>query len=245
MFHRYKTRGSIKIWGTKFIKSLISLTHKQWLYRNCGMHYISNGLSSRQHDKLTSKIKELMKTKRTALLGRHRHYTNTNFNTLCCRPTIARQVWVANMEMAISIAKVAKGNFCTQETLRQLRTPLALPTIQHTPITTPINVCNTSPNPSPIHHAPVITPRTCTCHASPTKTPYSKPLTNHRSSTPPHHLTLFPIFLRCNNTSKSKSPHHFFHFLTWRLLAHDQMIRLFLTSTAYTSKRKHCRFIRV
>jgi hypothetical protein len=97
---------------------------------------------------------------------------NTNFNTLGCGPKIARQVWVANMKMAISIAKVAKGNFCMQETLRQLHTPLTLPTIQHTPIMTPINVCNTSPNPPPIYHAPVVTPRTCQCHASSTKTLY-------------------------------------------------------------------------
>jgi hypothetical protein len=115
------------IWGTKFIKSLISLTHAQWLYRNCDVHYISNGLTSRQHDKLTSKIKELMKTKHTALLGQHQHYMNTNFNELGHRPTLARQVWVAYMEMAIRVAKVAKGNFCILETLRQLCTPLALP----------------------------------------------------------------------------------------------------------------------
>ncbi len=58
-----------------------------------------------------------MKTKCTALLDRHQHYMNTNFNELSCGPTIARQVWVANMEMAISIAKVAKGNFCKHKTL--------------------------------------------------------------------------------------------------------------------------------
>ncbi len=52
MFRWYKPHGSIEIWGTKFINSLISLTHKQWLYRNCNVHYISNGLTSRQHDKL-------------------------------------------------------------------------------------------------------------------------------------------------------------------------------------------------
>jgi hypothetical protein len=150
-----------------------------------------------------------MKTKRTALLGRHQHYMNTNFNSLGCRPTIACQVWVANMEMAISVAKVAKGNFCMQETLRQLRTPLTLPLIQHTPITTPINVCNTSLNPPPIYHALIITPRTCACHASSSKTPYSKPCTNHCLLTPPHHPTLFLIFLRRNNTLKTKSPHHF------------------------------------
>ncbi len=205
MFHWYKPCGSIEKWGTKYIKSLISLTHMQWLNRKCDVHYISNGLTLREHNKLTSKIKELMKTKRTALLGWHRHYMNTNFSTLGRGPTIACQVWVANMEMAISIAKVAKGNFCTQKTLQQLHTSLTLPTIQHTPIMAPINVCNTSPNPPPIHHAPVITPRACLCHASSSKTLYSKPRTNHCLSTPPHHFTLFPIFLRCNNTKKSKS----------------------------------------
>jgi hypothetical protein len=30
--------------------------------------------------------------------------------------TITHQVWIANVEMAISVAKVAHGNFCTQET---------------------------------------------------------------------------------------------------------------------------------
>jgi hypothetical protein len=137
------------------------------------MHYISDGLTSRQHDNLTSMIKELMKTKRTALPGRHRHYMKKNFNNLGRGPTLACQVWVAYMEMAISIAKVAKGNFCTQETLRQLHTPLPLPRIQHIPITTLINVPNTSPNPPPIYRVPVITPRAHACYASSSKTPYS------------------------------------------------------------------------
>jgi hypothetical protein len=43
---------------------------------------------------------------------------NTNFDVLGRGPTLASQVWVAYMEMAISIAKVAKGILCTQETLR-------------------------------------------------------------------------------------------------------------------------------
>ncbi len=137
---------------------------------------------------------------------------NTHFDELGRGPTLARQVWVAYIKMAISIAKVAKGKFFTQETLRQLRTPLALPTIQHTPITTLTNVCNTSPNPPPIYLAPFLTPGPHSRHASLSKTPYSKPCTNHCSSTPPHHFTLFHIFLRCHNTSRSKSPHQLFPF---------------------------------
>ncbi len=41
--------------------------------------------------------------------------------------TIECQVWVANVEMAISVAKVVHGNFCTQETLRVLHTPQLKP----------------------------------------------------------------------------------------------------------------------
>ncbi len=62
MFLYYKPRGSVKIWGTKFIKGLISLTHKQWLYRNNDVHYVSEGLTLRQHEELTTKIEILMKT---------------------------------------------------------------------------------------------------------------------------------------------------------------------------------------
>ena len=31
MLHQYKPCGSIDLWGIKFIKGLIGLTHKQWL----------------------------------------------------------------------------------------------------------------------------------------------------------------------------------------------------------------------
>ena len=49
---------------------------------------------------------------------------NVDFAKLGSGTTIARQVWVANVEMAISVAKVARDNFCTQETLLLLRMPL-------------------------------------------------------------------------------------------------------------------------
>jgi hypothetical protein len=48
---------------------------------------------------------------------------NVDFAKLGSGTTIARQVWVANVEMAISAAKVARDNFCTQETLLLLQMP--------------------------------------------------------------------------------------------------------------------------
>jgi hypothetical protein len=121
------------------------LTHKQWLYRNSNVHYISEGLTARQHDELQAKKYELMKTKQSALLQRHQHFLTIDFVELGHGPTLACQMWVANTEMAISVFKVARGNFCTQESLCMLQTPLETPTIQSLPpmqndITSPMNI---------------------------------------------------------------------------------------------------------
>ncbi len=64
MLHRYKPRRSIKLWGCKLVKGLIGLTHKQWLFRNNEVHYVTDGLTMKQHEELTSKIKILLKTKK-------------------------------------------------------------------------------------------------------------------------------------------------------------------------------------
>ena len=45
------------------------------------------------------------------------NFMNVDFMKLGSGATIAHQVWVANVEIPISIAKVVHGNFCTQETL--------------------------------------------------------------------------------------------------------------------------------
>ena len=46
MLCRYIPRGSVELWGARFIKSLLSITHKQWLYRNSNVHHVIDGLSS-------------------------------------------------------------------------------------------------------------------------------------------------------------------------------------------------------
>jgi hypothetical protein len=68
MYTRYNPHGSVDTWGLKLIKSLIGLTHKQWLFQNSDVHYVSKGLTAHQHDELTTKIRVLMKTKHKALL---------------------------------------------------------------------------------------------------------------------------------------------------------------------------------
>ena len=64
---RYTPRGSVELWGARFINSLTSVTHKQWLYRNSDVHHVIDGLSSRQHQELTARIHFLLETKKDSL----------------------------------------------------------------------------------------------------------------------------------------------------------------------------------
>jgi hypothetical protein len=92
MFLRYHPCRSVEIWGLKFIKILIDLTHKQLLFRNSDVHYASKSLTANQHNELTTKIRELMKTNCNALLAHHQHFMCINFNILGSGPALPRQV---------------------------------------------------------------------------------------------------------------------------------------------------------
>jgi hypothetical protein len=53
MLWQYNPRGSVELWGAGLIKSLVSITHKQWLYRNNYVHHVINNLIAKQHQELT------------------------------------------------------------------------------------------------------------------------------------------------------------------------------------------------
>jgi hypothetical protein len=91
---------------------------------NSDVHHVINGLSSQQHQELMAKIHYLLETTKDSLLERHKHIMDVDFADLGSGTTIAQQVWVANVGMAISVAKVAHDNLCSQETLLLFRTPV-------------------------------------------------------------------------------------------------------------------------
>jgi hypothetical protein len=47
MLQGYNSRGFVELWGVRLIKSLLSITHKQWLYRNNDVRHVSNGLTAK------------------------------------------------------------------------------------------------------------------------------------------------------------------------------------------------------
>ncbi len=97
--------------------------------------------------------------------------------------TIACQVWVANVKMAISVTKVVCGNFCMQETLRLLHTP-PLKSSSHLPYRqTPIFPPPKQTGPTTLKQSGAMIQRNSACFARLSKAPYYYSCT-HRSTPP-------------------------------------------------------------
>ena len=143
-----------------------------------------------------ARICKLLETKKNSLLEQHKHLMDVDFIKLGSGTTIAHQVWVANVEMASSVAKVVHGNFCTQETLQLLRT-LLLKTSSH------LRNKEVPPH-TPSKHTGTTTlkqPRTMTPHHSARSARLSKsPYCNSRTHRPPSfllkQLSLLPACIR-------------------------------------------------
>ena len=102
-FLKQASRKSIHQWGNHFIDILLSLTHKQWIFRN-SMHFKTDGLTSAQHDALETRVKELMSTPLSTLLSKYRYLLLEDFHLLGEGPAAIRQVWVASMESTLGVA---------------------------------------------------------------------------------------------------------------------------------------------
>ena len=89
---------------------LLTVTHKQWLYRNIHVHHKkTDGLTISQHETLFAKVTELQNTNPSELLETHRHLLEENFEELGEGPAGGRQVWIALMESAKTTKKHVVG----------------------------------------------------------------------------------------------------------------------------------------
>ena len=144
--------------------------------------------------------------KKGCLLERHQHLMDVDFFKLGSRPTITRQVWVANIEMAISVAKVAWGNFCSQEVIKALRTPQHdKPQYQEQTQACPPSPHATSPTRNMTKRP---TSRSLSCIDRLSKLPYHRNRAVNRTYRPAHSLVLYPIFTHPPCIPKDKGPQH-------------------------------------
>jgi hypothetical protein len=120
--HEWNLQKSVTKWGVCLIKLLLSITHKQWLYRNSDIHLRFNGLTSHQHLLLSDRIHELIRMPPADLLPCHHHLLLHNFFHLGSDSTLKRQLWVAFMGSAISTASHVSSGHHIQGSLQMFYT---------------------------------------------------------------------------------------------------------------------------
>jgi hypothetical protein len=101
------SRQSITKWGISLIKALLSVTHRQWLFRNADVHHRFDGLTMHGHNLLSLRIYELLETSPGDLLPVHRYLLQQDFSQLGTADTIQQQIWVATMESALVLLPVS------------------------------------------------------------------------------------------------------------------------------------------
>ncbi len=107
------------------------------------------------------------------------------------------------MEMAISIAKVARGNFCTHKSLSLLSTPQTVPITQTLPLLPSMKDCSTDESPPKIH--PIFsTPCSHARKDQSSTTPHTKCHNHHWPSTHCHLRSLPATNLRHKRTPMTK-----------------------------------------
>ncbi len=110
--HQISPCKSISKWGVQIIKSLLGVTHRQWLFWNSNVHHRIDSLTSHQHSQSFDCIHSLLMTPISELLPNDRHLLQQDFHQLSNTDTIQCQLWVASMESAISAAShVATGHY--------------------------------------------------------------------------------------------------------------------------------------
>ena len=119
-------------WGQQFIEHLLSITHKQSIFRNSHIHFKGqDGLTQPQLDKIFTQVEELMRSDPEQLLPRHQHLMEVDFEALGAGKAVDRQFWIVSMESALSAARqVRRGNVVPGSMLRFNRRGRARPAMR-------------------------------------------------------------------------------------------------------------------
>jgi len=108
-------------WGRQFVELLLQITHKQWIFRNNGVHYRGlDGLTQAEHDKIFDRVEELMFTDPDYLLPKHHHLLSQDFEELAEGSAIDQQYWIVSMESAISAKRAVNEGRANPAGLAQL-----------------------------------------------------------------------------------------------------------------------------
>ena len=101
------SKWTITAWSRQFIKRVLHITHRQWLYRNARIHIkLVDGLTASKHQQIIHLVHSLLYTDPNDLLPQHRHLLQRDFRQLGEGTSVDRQYWIADMQSALQTAKI-------------------------------------------------------------------------------------------------------------------------------------------
>lgn len=99
------TQWTAERWASGLVQRLLSLTHRQWLYRNAMVHYKgSDGYTRAEHERIIMKLQDFIWVDPEDLLPQDRGLLDEDFDELGSSPA-AGAMWIEAMETAISAAE--------------------------------------------------------------------------------------------------------------------------------------------
>ncbi len=101
------SKWTIRAWSSQFIKRVLNITHRQWLYRNARIHIkLVDGLTEPEHQQIIHLVHNLLNTDPNDLLPQHRHLLQKDFQQLGEGSALDRQYWIADMQSALQTANI-------------------------------------------------------------------------------------------------------------------------------------------
>ena len=100
---------------------LLILTHQQWLYRNCTVHFKTNGRSLPQHKEILQKVTALLHADEDMLLPEDQDLLHIDFAQLGNGPTIDQERWIASMNSALSAGRIHRARHGRRIRLPRIR----------------------------------------------------------------------------------------------------------------------------
>ena len=91
------------------MRQLLILTHQQWIYRNCTVHFKADGRTLPQHEEIFRKVKALLHTNEDMLLPGDQDLLYIDAAQLAKGPIIVQDRWIANMDSGISAGRIHRA----------------------------------------------------------------------------------------------------------------------------------------
>ena len=108
--HEADSKLSIKTWGGTLVQHILSISHRQWSYRNATIHLKkAEGRTKEEHIAVIKEVKQAMLLDPVELLPQHQRLLEVDFGRLGSGTTEQRLVWIEEVEKALKAKRAVAG----------------------------------------------------------------------------------------------------------------------------------------